>query len=355
MLAIVLMGAGSLMMALLPPYSAAGITAPVLLVLARLVQGLSAGGEYGSAMTYVYESFDGRRRGLAVSFLTVALFSGTAAAAGVVGLVSALTTDAEMEAWGWRIPFLLGVPLALICLWMRRDLDETSTFHATLSGTSNRGTVRNLLRTHSAQLLQVVLISTSISGASYMVLTYFVIHLQQVGHFDRTSVTWITAGVILAVAVVAPLVGVAVDRFGPVRTSIAGLLVYAVLAYPTLIYMSGHGLAVASLFFLLFAMGTPLVQVSKDRLFPALFGPAIRTTGVALGFNVGVVISGGTAAAICTWLVQSTGNHISPAYFVLLASAIGFLGVLWARRSSSSGMDTAPADRASDESCARNA
>ncbi|MDI9941633.1 MFS transporter, partial [Rhodococcus sp. IEGM 1351] len=126
LLSVLLMGASSLLMAFLPTYETAGIVAPILLVLARLAQGFSAGGEFGGAMTYAYEITGPQRKGLAASFVFLGVTGGFALAAICVGSVSSLLSASQMASWGWRIPFLLGVPLLAICLWARSKIDDSS-------------------------------------------------------------------------------------------------------------------------------------------------------------------------------------------------------------------------------------
>lgn len=333
LVSVILMGAGTTLMALLPTYAAVGVLAPILLVVARLLQGFSAGGELGGALTYVYEVVGPKRRGLGGSIVALGSNSGFALAAIVVATTSALTSETQMDSWGWRIPFVAGLPLLLLCLWLRTRIEDSPEFTKTAERHElPKAPLRELLRSQPIQVLQVLGLGIAQNATGYMVLTYIGIHLVREGGYSQTAVTWTAAGVIVFVAFCMPLAGLTVDRFGSRPVLIAGLVTAATLAYPAMALMTGHGLAVAALAFAVFALCTPLIQVATAPLFPSLFDTKVRLTGVALGFNLSTVLAGGTAAYIATWLIDRTGNSLSPAYFLIGAAAIGLLTLLTIRR-----------------------
>ncbi|MBR7194834.1 MFS transporter [Gordonia sp. JH63] len=333
LVSVILMGVGTTLMALLPTYAAVGVLAPILLVIARLLQGFSAGGELGGALTYVYEIVGPKRRGLGGSIVALGSNSGFALAAIVVATTSALTSEAQMDSWGWRIPFVAGLPLLVLCLWLRTRIEDSPEFTKTAERRElPKAPLRELLRSQPAQVLQVLGLGIAQNATGYMVLTYIGIHLVREGGYSQTAVTWTAAGVIVFIASCMPLAGILVDRFGSRPVLIAGLLTAATLAYPAMALMTGHGLAVAAIAFAVFALCTPLIQVATAPLFPSLFDTKVRLTGVALGFNLSTVLAGGTAAYIATWLIDRTGNSLSPAYFLIGSSAIGLLTLLTIRR-----------------------
>ncbi|RRQ26350.1 MFS transporter [Rhodococcus sp. Eu-32] len=323
---VLLMGAGSALMAFLPTYENAGILAPVLLVIARLVQGFSAGGELGGALTYVYETVGEKRKGLGASFVAFGSNSGFALAAIVVATTSALTSDAQMTSWGWRIPFLLGVPLVLFCLWTRTRIEDSPEFEKVAAKDQlAKAPLGELLRTHPKQVLQVFGLGVAQNATGYMVLTYIGIHLVREGGYSQTAVTWTAALVIVLVALSMPVAGLFVDRFGSKRVLVVGLVASAVIAYPAMLMMGEHGLFVAAIAFGFFAFGTPLIQTATAPLFPSLFDSRVRLTGVALGFNLATIATGGTAAYIATWLIDRTGSSVSPAFFVVGSCIVGLI------------------------------
>ena len=322
---IIMMGLATIAMAALPSYAAIGVLAPVLLVVARLFQGLSAGGEIGGAMTYVFELFGPGRRGMGAAFVVLGGIVGNAAAAIAVAVMSALTTAEQMQTWGWRVALLLGLPLLLLCLWMRTRISDTPEFtEAARRGETAMSPLREVLRTHPKALLKLLGLAIAQNAGGYIVLTYVGIHLITVGGYDRTTVSWLSAGVILFTGLIlTPLSGLLVDRFGVMRILATGLIMTALIAYPALTLMTGSGLAVAAVAYVVLVLGIPLVQTANAALFPSLFETRVRMTGLSFAFNIASVIAGGTAAYIATWLIRATGDARSPAYFVIAATLIG--------------------------------
>ncbi|MDV7352812.1 hypothetical protein R4282_07305 [Rhodococcus oxybenzonivorans] len=200
--------------------------------------------------------------------------------------------------------------------------------------------VRELVRDHRLPLFQVFGVGIALNAAGYMTLTYIGIHLVREGGYNRTSVAWTTALVVSLIAVVLPAAGALVDKWGSTRVGVVGMIYSAVLVYPAMLFMEGNGLLVAGIAFFVLAMGVPLVQASAAPLFPALLDSRVRLTGVALGFNLSTILAGGTAAYIATWLIDVTGDSLSPAYFLITASIIGLATMATLRGSGYGGAGT---------------
>ncbi|MDH6292849.1 MFS transporter [Rhodococcus opacus] len=333
MVSVGMMGLGTMLMAVLPTYETIGVLAPILLVVVRLVQGFSAGGEYGGALTFVYETVGRHRKGLATAFVVMGTNGGCALAAVVVGVVSGVTTEAQMSSWGWRIPFVVGLPLLLFCLWTRTRIEDTEQFtQAVHRNEVTKSPLLLVLRTHRRAVLQVFGIGLAANAAGYMVLTYIGIHLVRQNGYPQAAVSWTIALFIAIVALLTPVAGLLVDRFGSLRVILAGLLLTAGAAYPALAAMAGHGLAVAGVAFLAFSLGTPLIQVGNAPLMTSLFATSVRQTGVSLAFNLSNVAAGGTAAYISTWLINTTGDPLSPSYFLIGTCLIALVSLATIRR-----------------------
>ena len=230
LLSVLLMGFSSLLMAFLPTYETAGIVAPILLVIARLAQGFSAGGEFGGALTFAYEIAGPKRRGLASSSVFLGTTGGFALAAICVGAVSSLLTEAQMTSWGWRVPFLVGVPLLVICLWTRSKVADTPEHDKSVQdGSVENSPLRTLLRTQSSSILRGIGLSSPASACLYMVFTYIGIHLVKQNDLSGTDVAWISAGVIGCITLLMPLYGMIIDRFGALRSYTCGTATCTVL------------------------------------------------------------------------------------------------------------------------------
>lgn len=320
---LVCMGLASTALGLLPTYGQAGVWATVLLVVVRLVQGFSAGGEVGGSATFISESAPAHAKSFYGAFTPLGSTGGFALAAAVAGATTALVSDADMATWGWRIPFLLALPLTLFCLWARTRVEETHdagdrTSHSPIGG---------MFRKHPRELLQATAISAATNGTAYIGLTYMSIHLIQRLGYDKTSVYWVTCVVIGIAALCMPLGGWLGDRIGLYRLMAIGLGGYILLTYPMMSLMDG-GLLIATLAFLVLMMNTVATQVSAYTLLPLIFDQRSRFTGVAMGWNLGVIIAGGTAPFLAVWLIEQTGNLLAPAFFVMAVAVVGLVATV---------------------------
>lgn len=328
MATLVCMGVGSTMMGLLPTPAQIGVWATVLLVLVRLVQGFSAGGEVGGSATFISESAPPRRKAIYGSFTPLGSTGGFALAAAVAGIVAALTTDDQLDSWGWRIPFLLALPLTLFCLWVRTRVSET---HETDdSDTEQHSPVGAVFRRQPRALLQAVAISAAVNGTAYIGLTYMTIHLSKRLGYDAAPVYWVATLAIGIAALCMPLGGLLGDRIGLVRLMLLGFVGFIVLTYPMMGLME-RGLVVATIAYIVIMLNSVAAQVGAYTLLPQLFDKASRFTGVAMGWNLGVIIAGGTAPYVAVWLVARTGNNLAPAFFVIALAIVGLITVLTVR------------------------
>jgi MHS family proline/betaine transporter-like MFS transporter len=327
------MGVAAGVTGLLPTYDQIGVTAAVLLFLARLVQGFSTGGEAVGSITYVYESVPLQRRAFLGSFNYVGSNLGFAVAAIVAGAVSALTTESQMADWGWRLPFLLAIPLTVFCLWARLKLEDTPEF-ADMSRRHELPTspVREAFVTHRRAMAQVFGVAAAQGGCLFMGLSYMNIYLSRELGFDKTQVHWLSALVVAGGVAILPLAGWLAGRFGSRRVLLVGFLGMLVTVYPALMLMGQGSLALAGVAFLCYMAWGAIVQAPVGVLFPRLFEPRVRYTGMAIGYNFGAIIAGGTAPYVAAYLIAGTGNLLSPAFFVMAVCFIGIVTLLTVRK-----------------------
>jgi MFS transporter, MHS family, proline/betaine transporter len=326
---LIFMGLGSTALGVLPTYAQVGVWATVLLVLVRLAQGFSAGGEVGGSATFISESTPSHLKATYGSVTPLGATGGFAFAAAVAGVVSALTTDEQMAAWGWRIPFLLAFPLTILCLWARTRVTETHDKSELKE--EKHSPLTDVFRTRAGALTQASAISLATNGTAYIGLTYLSIHLIQRLGYDKTPVYWIATLAIGISALCMPLGGLIGDRIGPRRLLMVGLVGYIVLAFPTMAVMD-VGLTIAAIAYIILMLNTVATQVGAYTLLPQLFDTHTRYTGVATGWNIGVVIAGGTAPFLAVWLIEQTGNVLAPAFFVIACAVVGLVAVISIRR-----------------------
>jgi MHS family alpha-ketoglutarate permease-like MFS transporter len=323
MLSVLLMCLGSLMIALTPTYKTIGAAAPALLLVARLLQGLSLGGEYGSSATYISEMAASRRRGFYSSFLYVTLIGGQLLALIVLlVLQNVFLTGEELHAFGWRIPFVIGALLALVALRMRRDLEETPSFKK--AATRAESSLRAMLR-HPREVLTVVGLTMGGTLAFYVYTTYMQKFLKLSAGLSDKETTAISAGSLVFAMILQPLYGALSDRIGR-RPLLLAFGVLGTLCTVPLLTAIQHArgpwtaFALIASGWLIVACYTSINAVVKAELFPA----AARVTGVALPYALSVSIFGGSAEYVALWF-KGQGHE---SWFYWYASAVIFCSLI---------------------------
>ena len=315
---IVLMTIGTGLMVVIPTYASIGILAPIAVLLARLLQGFAVAGEFGSATAFLVEQTT-HRKGFFASFqwFGQGLAAVVASFFGVV-LTSALTLD-QLQSWGWRVPFLFGLLIGPIGLYIRRQLNESPEFLDTVPA---KTPVSDLFISQWDRVLLAigaVIISTS---ANYIVLympTYAInqLHLPQVLGFIATLI----GGLILTFG--APVFGHLSDSIGRIRIMGAVCVLFAVSAYPAFVLLVGHA-SLTSI--VLIVCWLSLLKAAYSGILPAfmaeLFPVQTRGTGIALSYNISVPIFGGFAPFIATWLIAETGNNLAPSFYLIVTSLL---------------------------------
>ena len=309
-LSVLLMSLGSLMISLTPTYQTIGIVAPVLLLVARLLQGLSVGGEYGVSATYLSEMATRNRRGFYSSFQYVTLIGGQLIALGIQLLLQkVLLTEAQLHAWGWRIPFVIGAILSVIALYLRKSLHETQAFEAQKAKKeADKGSMKELLK-HPQALMTVVGLTLGGTLAFYTYTTYMQKFLVNTVHLTKGESTLISFFSLLLFALLQPAFGALSDRIGR-RPLLIGFGVCGTLFTVPLLTALSHTTSLWGAFFLLLAAllivsgYTSINAIVKAELFPA----QIRALGVGLPYALTVAIFGGSAEYVALWF-KSIGHE----------------------------------------------
>ncbi|MEV6605599.1 MFS transporter [Kutzneria sp. NPDC051319] len=302
-LSVAMMALGSLVIALTPGYASIGVAAPLLLVVARLTQGISVGGEYATSATYLSEVATPGKRGFYSSFQYVTLTAGQLVALGVQIILQNTLSTAEMASWGWRIAFVVGAFGAVAVMWLRRTMDESQAYLSQASG--ERGSLRVLLR-YPKECLLVCGLTLGGTVAFYTYTTYLQKFMVNTSKIDINAVTWVNFLALLAFVVIQPLAGALSDRIGrrPLLLffGIAGTL----LTVPLLTLLAGTRTPALAFLIMLGSLVivtgyTSINAIVKAELFPT----NVRAMGVGLPYALTVAIFGGTAEYIALWLKQA--------------------------------------------------
>lgn len=336
-LTILLMALGTAMIGFAPTYATAGAWAPAIIVLARLVQGFSAGGEIGGATAFLVEHAPPERRGLYASWQQASQAGALLLGSLTGALLTGLLPQAELEAWGWRVPFLMGLLIAPVGLYIRSRVDETEAFKAILRERAARpeatfSPLRDTLGQHRVAVITGIGITIAWTVCTYFFLvtmpTYAV---RQLGVPQSASLLANSVGLVVIV-MLAPVFGAWSDRIGRRPIMLGSALGLLLLSWPLLLWLTSQpgalNLMLAQIVFALLIAGfSGPAPAAMAELYP----PAMRSTGLSIAYNLAVTVFGGFAPFITTWLIARTGSALAPAWYVMLAAAMSLTALIAGR------------------------
>jgi MFS transporter, MHS family, proline/betaine transporter len=322
---IITMGLGTILVGLLPTYASVGILAPILLIVARLVQGFAAGGEFGGAASFLAEYSPRRHRGFGVSWLEVSSLLGFLAASLAVFLLNSALTEEAVTAWGWRIPFLVAGPMAIVGLYIRLKLEDTPNFRALEEAHEvAQAPLREMLRQDWRQLLQMTGIEMLQHVSFYAILVYLLTYQTEELGLSAASASLSATITSIVAMVLVPLFGVLSDRVGRKPLMIASGLGFVVLSYPAFYLMSVGTLVTVILVQVGLGILLALILSTHAVAMSEIFPTRVRQAGLSLGYQVTAAIFAGTVPYLATYLISATGNIFMPAFYLMLAGAVGF-------------------------------
>ncbi|HJU76632.1 MAG TPA: MFS transporter [Sphingomicrobium sp.] len=328
-LSVSLMCGGSLLIAIAPTHAQVGLLSPAILLVARIIQGLSLGGEYGSSATYMSEIADRERRGFWSSFLYVTIIGGQLAALALLVLLQALLGEEAMGAWGWRIGFVAGGLLAIVVFFIRRGLDETISYENVVAQADRRrSSLRNLFRDHPREAFLVVGITAGGTASFYAYTVYMQKFLANTSGFDKATASQIMTVALAIMLLLQPLAGRLSDLVGRRPLMIFFGVTGTLLTYPIFAALSekptvGAAFALVMAALVMVSGYTSINAIVKAELFPA----DIRALGVALPYALANTLFGGTAEYIALWL-KNIGHERWFYIYISVLCAIYLLAVL---------------------------
>jgi MHS family proline/betaine transporter-like MFS transporter len=340
---LILMSASTLAVGLLPGYAQIGVWAAVLLVILKLVQGFSTGGEYAGATTFVCEYAPDKRRGYFASFLDMGSYLGFALGAALVSVLQLALGQSAMEQWGWRLPFLLAGPLGLVAIYFRNRIEESPQFQATLDAQEAAASHAvaadsafakgpfGVVRAYWRQILLAMILAAAANTVGYALTSYMPTYLTESKGYDPVHGTLLTIPVLVVMSLCIPLTGRLSDRIGrrPVLWIGAGSTV--VLAVPAFLLISVGAIWSTLMGLALIAFPVTFYVANLASALPAQFPTSSRYSGMGIAYNFAVAIFGGTTPFIVQGLIQITRNDMAPAYYLMATSTIGAIAVYFLR------------------------
>lgn len=326
-LVIGLMTLGILLLAIAPPYSAIGLGAPLIIVFARLLQGFSAGGEFGSSTALLIEAAPFSKRGFYGSFQMASQAAALLLGAVVGAAISRGMSPEALHSWGWRVPFILGLVIGPVGFYIRRNMMDTEAFlHAKKA--ARRATLGEVFREHSREVLCGLGSVIALTVTVYVLIGYLpTFAVKQLGLPFGQSFTALIVGNLL-LTVLSPVAGAWSDRIGRKGLTLWSLLITLVIIYPLFAWLAAE----PSMIRLIVVQALLSIALSGyygpfGALIAELFPAHIRSTGLSLAYNIAVMLFGGFGQFIVTWLIRTTGSQLAPALYVMAGIALSVIAV----------------------------
>ncbi len=354
----IMMAVGTFCIGIIPSYASIGVAAPILLLLARLIQGFSTGGEYGGAMTFIAEYAPDKRRGFLGSWLEFGTLVGYIMGAVIVTVLGAALSQADLLSWGWRIPFLVAGPLGLVGMYLRLKLEETPAFAKLAElheGNADKGTkdeFRSIFVRHWPAMLLCAGLVLVFNVTNYMLTSYMPTYLSDElpPRIGETESYLLQIAVMVVMLVAITFIGKLSDRIGRRPVVLTGCVALVVLSVPSILLIQQN--TTVTVFAGLMIMGFMLVVFSATMpsTLPALFPTGIRQGALSISFNISVSLFGGTVASVMTALIATTGDLMWPAYYLMGAGVIGGVAVWFTKESANKPLlGSGPAVESEDE------
>jgi MHS family proline/betaine transporter-like MFS transporter len=326
-LSIAMMTLGTGMVALMPGYATIGLLAPIGIFASRVLQGFSAGGEFGSSTAFLTEHAPARS-GFMASWQFASQGASVLVASAFGAVLTSTLTPAQLEGWGWRIPFLFGLLIGPVGWYIRRHVDETPEFERTERSASP---IREVMATQKERLLVCIGSLVLTTTANYMLLYMPTYASRQLGLAPSYGfIATLAAGFI--VMVLTPVVGHWSDKVGRTRIMLGAGSVFFLTIYPAFMFMNAHPSLLTLLAAIIWVAVLKAIYFAPiPALMSDLFPVRTRTTGMAVGYNVGTTVFGGFTPLAVASLIAVTGNNLAPGLYLMLAAIISLFTLLWAR------------------------
>ncbi len=321
--AIILMGVATLMIGLLPSYAQIGVLAPILLVVARLLQGFSAGGEWSGSAAFMVEYAPENKRGLYGSWQQFSIVAGLLVGSGMGALLGAILSDNALNAWGWRIPFILGMVVALVGLYLRMRVEDTPAFRIIEEKNEvTEAPVKESFTAHGGESITAIGFTVAWTVSYYILLTYMPTYVSQTLGLPLTQALLSNAIGLVVLMTLIPFTAALSDRIGRKPLLITFSILIALLTYPLFLLASTKVLFFIVIAQVLFGLIISLFSGPGPAALVEMFPTNVRYSALGVSYNLAVAAFGGTAPFIATYLISRTGSNLAPTFYLIVAAVI---------------------------------
>ncbi len=323
---IVMMAVSTTAIGILPTYETVGILAPTLLVLLKLIQGLSVGGEYTTSVSFLVEHAPSDKRGLYGSVGILGAVIGILLGSASGAFITKVLPEDDLYSWGWRVLFFTGIILGLVGYYVRKNIDETPKFlELEYEELKSKSPLKELISVYRSKLFKAFALSTFQAVGFYTIFVYIANHLAVFVKFPKSTALTINTISMIILALLIPVMGFLSDKIGrkPIILFSTGLTI--LLAYPIFAFISSGNFENALIGQVVFAIITAGFMAVLPTTLVEIFPTSIRNSGYSIGYNLPFAIFGGTSPLIATYLIKETGNLASPAFYLIFAAVVAFV------------------------------
>jgi len=328
-LSVLLMAFSTGAIGLMPTFEHIGIWAPILLILVRIIQGLSIGGEFGGAITYMVEHSPGNRRGIVGSMAMLSLVIGFLFGSLVAAAFTHLIPTEDLMSWGWRLPFIFGIVIGLIGFYIRHQCEESPVYaKAREAGNLSEKPVREALTQHLVPMVRALGIYFLVTMPFYLATIYFITFNKTELNIAIDTSLWINSAAMVAMMLGVPIAAWYSDHIGRKRVAVGMAVLFLLMAYPLFALLPevsfGGVVALELLFAFLVGMNIGPVPALLAELFPT----SVRYTGMSLAYNIAAATFGGTAPMVSIWLISTFGGTHALAFYVMVSAACALFSMV---------------------------
>ena len=327
-ISVIMMAVPTTLIGVLPTYQSVGILAPILLTVIRLIQGVSVGGEFTGSISYVVENapHPPPRRGFYGSWTVFSLLGGILLGSAVASIITKTFSEPDVQSFGWRIPFLLGLVIGIVGLFLRSGLEESPAFKKLKeAGQLSKTPIMDSFRYHWREILTVVGATCVGSINFYLIFVYLTTYLSTETHLMLAAALEINTVSMLVLMALTPVMGYMSDKFGRRPILIIGCLILAIFSYPLFVVLTWNNFTYDLLSQFVFALGLAMIFGPFAAMMVELFPARIRMSALSIGYNIGFAIFGGTAPFVATYLIEATGNKLAPSFYLIAASIVSLI------------------------------
>ncbi len=326
-ISILFMAVPTTLVGLLPTYESIGWLAALLLVILRLLQGLSVGGEFTGSISFLVEKAPANRRGFYGSWSTFGVFGGMLLGAGLAAIITSVLTDQQLHSYGWRIPFLLGAVIGVVGLFLRKGMDEGEVFaEAKKDKNSSKLPLAEFWANYKLQSLKIILISWAFGVSVYLLFIFLPSYLHTFHHVKLSDALSAHTMAIVFLMLIIPVFGHLTDKLGRKTVLLMSLVGFVIFTYPLFALMFNNTFYSVLSAMLAFAVLEAIFQAVMPALMTEMFPARVRYTGLSVSYNISLAIFGGTTPLISTWLIKISGGNVwMPAYYLIATCLVAIV------------------------------